>query len=103
MESEIRRCISEHAPYEAEYRVVWLDGSVHWIAGRGLIQYEAQGEPLRMLGITMEITDRKLREEQIIKLTRLYAVLSQVNEAIVRSQDTDALYSEVCRIVAEKG
>ena len=50
-----------------------------------------------------EITDRKRREEQVAKLTRLYVVLSEVNEAIVRAHDVQTLYSDVCRIVAEKG
>jgi PAS domain S-box-containing protein len=49
-----------------------------------------------------DITDRKRHEEQIAKLTRLYVVLSEVNEAIVRAHDVQVLYSEVCRIVAEK-
>ncbi len=50
-----------------------------------------------------DITERKRREEQIVKLTRLYVVLSQVNEAIVRAKSGEALYAEVCRIVAEQG
>jgi PAS domain S-box-containing protein len=50
-----------------------------------------------------DITDRKRREEQLAKLTRLYLVLSQVNEAIVRADDVPTLYADVCRIVAEKG
>ena len=50
-----------------------------------------------------DITDRKRHEEQITKLTRILAVLSQVNEAIVRARDEDALYSAVCRIVSETG
>jgi GAF domain-containing protein len=37
------------------------------------------------------------------RLARLYAVLSQVNEAIVRTRDEQALFAEVCRIVAEQG
>ena len=37
------------------------------------------------------------------RLERLYAVLSQVNEAIVRTRDEQALFVEVCRIVAEQG
>ncbi len=36
-------------------------------------------------------------------VTRLYAVLSRVNEAIVRTRDEPSLYEEVCRIVAEDG
>jgi PAS domain S-box-containing protein len=37
------------------------------------------------------------------RLERLYWVLSQVNEAIVRTRDVSALYEEVCRIVAHEG
>jgi PAS domain S-box-containing protein len=50
-----------------------------------------------------DITERKRREVQIAKLTRLYAVLSRVNEAIVRARSAETLCSEVCRIVAEIG
>jgi PAS domain S-box-containing protein len=50
-----------------------------------------------------QIAERERRDEQIAKLTRLYAVLSQVNEAIVRNQDAQSLYRKVCRIVAEQG
>lgn len=53
--------------------------------------------------IFVDITERKHQEEQIRKLTRLYSVLSSVNEAIVRVSDEDSLYSEICRIVAEVG
>ena len=50
-----------------------------------------------------DITDRKRREERIAKLTRLYAVLSEANEAIVRATSVESLYREVCRIIAERG
>jgi PAS domain S-box-containing protein len=51
----------------------------------------------------LDITDRKLQENRIARLTRLYAVLSQVNEAIVRTRDEESLFSGVCRTVAEVG
>ena len=53
--------------------------------------------------VFMDITERKHQEEQIKKLTKLYSVLSRVNEAIVRVRDEESLYSEICRIVAEVG
>ena len=43
------------------------------------------------------------REAQFTKLTRLYAVLSRVNESIVRIRDPHALFLEVCHIVADGG
>jgi signal transduction histidine kinase/CheY-like chemotaxis protein len=52
---------------------------------------------------TRLITARKRAEEELAVVTRLYAVLSRVNEAIVRTRDERSLYGEVCRIVAEDG
>jgi PAS domain S-box-containing protein len=50
-----------------------------------------------------DISDHKAREEQITRLTKLYAVLSRVNESIVRIHDEQTLFQEVCRIIAEEG
>jgi PAS domain S-box-containing protein len=56
-----------------------------------------------LISVVRDITERKRREARIAQLTKLYAVLSQVNEAIVRTQTEERLYGEVCRIVAEQG
>nr|MDA3797946.1 PAS domain S-box protein [Kiritimatiellia bacterium] len=54
--------------------------------------------------ITMvDITERKRAEEKILKLDRLYAVISQINHTIVRTSDRDKLFQEVCEIVIEYG
>ena len=50
-----------------------------------------------------DITERKEAEEKIARLTRLYAVLSRVNEAIVRINDPETLYREACRIAVDEG
>jgi PAS domain S-box-containing protein len=42
-------------------------------------------------------------QENLAVVTRLYAVLSRVNEAIVRTRDEQRLYEEICRIVADDG
>jgi PAS domain S-box-containing protein len=50
-------------PTEAEWRVVWPDGSVHWLTGRWKVLKDPAGEPRRMTGINMDITERKRSEE----------------------------------------
>jgi PAS domain S-box-containing protein len=50
-----------------------------------------------------DVTDRKRAEAELAIVTRLYAVLSRVNEAIVRTRDEARLLPEVCRIVASEG
>jgi len=55
----------------------------------------------RFATVFSDITEHKRQEEKIAKLTLLYEVISQANEAIIRIRDMESLYTEVCHIVAE--
>jgi PAS domain S-box-containing protein len=57
-------------PAEGEWRVVWPDGSVRWIAGRGQVLMAESGEPSRMLGVSLDVTERKRAEEALSGMTR---------------------------------
>ena len=59
-----------------EWRVVWADGRTHWLTGRGRVFKDAAGNPSRMLGIHIDITERKEGEE---KLRQLAAELSEAD------------------------
>ncbi len=52
------------AEYEAEYRVLLPDGQMRWIAGRGHVEFNKNGQPARMRGASLDITQRKQAEEQ---------------------------------------
>jgi PAS domain S-box-containing protein len=54
--------------YEAEYRVVWSDGSIHWLADKGEVFYEETGQPVRAIGMVAEITEKKQAQEEIKRL-----------------------------------
>ena len=49
----------------AEYRVVWPDGSLHWLSTKGRMFFDSEGKPLRMVGFTSDVTPRKLVEEEL--------------------------------------
>ena len=53
--------------------------------------------------IIRDITERKHAEKKIKRLTRVYAVLSDINQAIVRVRDRQKLFDETCRIAVEDG
>ncbi|HAJ63013.1 MAG TPA: hypothetical protein DCP31_30420 [Cyanobacteria bacterium UBA8543] len=61
----VERAIAQRIDYDAEYRTIWLDGSVHWIIARGRAIYAADGTPTRMIGVTLDITERKQVEEAL--------------------------------------
>src|SRR5438445_9375687 len=55
----------ETGEVSAEFRVVWLDGSIHWLAANGQMFFDDVGQPCRIVGFTGEITPRKLIEEEL--------------------------------------
>ncbi len=67
-----------------EWRVIWPDGSIHWIYGRWTVFKDEQGQPSRAIGVDYDITARKQAEEslraQSEQLRALTIRLQQVRE-----------------------
>ncbi len=57
------RALEDDVPYACEFRVLWPDGTTHWHATFGRAQRDAQGRPVRMLGVGMDVSERKRAEE----------------------------------------
>jgi PAS domain S-box-containing protein len=56
--------------YDVEYRILWPDDSVHWIAAKGHAVYDDEGEPLVMHGIAMDVSERKRGEVELQEARR---------------------------------
>jgi PAS domain S-box-containing protein len=57
-------------PGNGEWRVIWPDGSIHWIAARWQVFMDESGEALRMVGVNMDVTNRKLAEDALADVSR---------------------------------
>jgi PAS domain S-box-containing protein len=66
--------IEHDVPYEPSYRVIWRDGSIHYITSRGRLFRENTGQPVRINGILWDITDRHLMEQELIKTQKLESI-----------------------------
>jgi PAS domain S-box-containing protein len=64
--------------YESEYRAVLPNGQVRWIAGRGQVEFNGDGQPARMRGVAVDVTKRKQAEEQAARHRNEMAHLSRV-------------------------
>lgn len=71
IEREREDNISSARPYRVEYRVRKPSGEVRWLASHGRAYQDANGQPLRMLGINIDITERKQIEEDRLKFQAL--------------------------------
>ena len=56
--------------FQVEFRIVRPNGEVRWCYGAGIITRDADGKPVRMNGVTVDITDRKRAEERQVLLAR---------------------------------
>jgi PAS domain S-box-containing protein len=77
-------------PYAAEFRILWPDGTVRWVAATGKFYYSPSGEAERMLGMNVDITERKLAEEALASMRRsLIAAQEQERTRIARDLHDD--------------
>ncbi len=62
VERAVRRAVADRSDYAAEYRVVLPDNTQRWVAARGRVYADAHGKPVRMMGATIDITERHRAE-----------------------------------------
>jgi diguanylate cyclase (GGDEF)-like protein/PAS domain S-box-containing protein len=93
----------ETGRFDFEYRLLTSDDTVRWIKARGFPIFNADGEIYRIAGLAEDITESKIQALKIQRLSRIYAVLSGINSAIVRIHEHQGLLEEACRIAVEHG
>jgi len=80
IEERLRRSAASQADWAAECRVIWPDGSVHWISVHGIVRHDA-GPAGRMVGIVTDITQQRQAEQARALAQRLEAENRQILEA----------------------
>lgn len=79
LERAVEAALAGPEPYAADYRVDLPDGSLRWISARGKVERNSKGRPLRMRGISMDITGRKEAELESALHRQELAHLSRVS------------------------
>jgi PAS domain S-box-containing protein len=74
-----------------------------WIDTSKIPIIDMSGEVTSVLGVFEDISERKLTVEKIVRLNRVYVVLSNINKIIVHVRDKQQLLNESCRIAIEDG
>jgi PAS domain S-box-containing protein len=58
----------ETGSFEAEWRVIWPDGTTRWIFGRAWAFKDDAGKPLRLVGAIVDVTERKEAELDVLRI-----------------------------------
>ena len=89
-------------PWNHEFQYDHPVKGIRWLHGHSIPASEPDGGTI-WHGIVVDITDRKTVEKKLIKTTRLYDFISQINQMIVRTTDENTLFREACNIGVEFG
>jgi PAS domain S-box-containing protein len=89
--ANVQAAMARHdGQYESEFRVVRPDGSVAWLHERGRVERDAQGSPLRLVGLSQDISERKRNEEALNAHRQLLeTVVNQIPAAVCLIRGSD--------------
>jgi len=68
------RALRDRSSYDVEYRVQCADGATRWIAGRASMFLDAENKPVRLLGVSTDISEHKSLETQLRQAQKMEAV-----------------------------
>jgi PAS domain S-box-containing protein len=88
--NSINAAVTARSDFEAEHGIVRLDGSVRYVAARGKVFCDDQGRPIRMAGIFVDITGRKIAEIEHLQLASIVqssddGIISKTLDGVVLS------------------
>jgi diguanylate cyclase (GGDEF)-like protein/PAS domain S-box-containing protein len=102
-EASLQRAITSKGQDSVDFRIIRPDGSIRVIRAAEGIVVGADGEVIRVVGVNIDITERKRAEVRITQFNRLLRTISEINQLVVRERDRDRLLKEACRILVEQG
>lgn len=97
-----QRVIAENRIATYEERFATIDGERLFVATKGPLR-DGDGSVIGSFGISHDITESKRAEEKILRLSQLYAALSECNQAIVRCKSEAELFPLICRSAVHLG
>lgn len=88
VERDLKKAVKARGTFETEFRILWPDNSVHWMFKKGRVILDKEAKHIRITGIGMDVTTRKL-SESILKLSenKFKSVFDASLDAIIITDD----------------
>ncbi len=106
--NEVKKYVEKLFPvnekrHDGEYEIETKEGEKRiWDFSSAPLGKDEEGNRL-VLSIAVDITERKAMTNKINKLNRLYTILSNVNQVLVRDNNIDELLNRICQVIIENG
>jgi PAS domain S-box-containing protein len=75
----VRHSLEDSGELESEYRVVARNGATRWVVARGQVERDADGKPVRLRGVSVDITQRKRAEQELAQSRNELAHIARVS------------------------
>jgi PAS domain S-box-containing protein len=96
----IRSALADETPYEIEFRLLRPDRSEAWIFTNAMVLRDIKGRPVRMIGATVDITERKGVEQELRRRNRHIQLLSETLAQLLRASDSESIVRDLFNKVA---
>jgi diguanylate cyclase (GGDEF)-like protein/PAS domain S-box-containing protein len=103
MRGVFKRTVETGMGQQERFRWLLNDGSIRYVESQGNVIQDHSGRVKRVVVVSRDITERTRQQEKIDRLSRITAVLSGINSAIVRIRDPLELFEEACRVAVHHG
>jgi PAS domain S-box-containing protein len=78
LQEAMQRAMEEHGQFTAEFRAIRVDGTVRWMVSRGRMVTDSRGEPVRLLGTILDVTDARRQAEQRLSAMQRATAVAEV-------------------------
>ncbi|KAB8335778.1 PAS domain S-box protein [Scytonema tolypothrichoides VB-61278] len=97
----VMQTLLEGTEYDIEFRVVWHNGTICWVASKGVVFRDSSGVAVRMTGIGMDISKRKQAEEALEVYANRQALVAELSQMALAGVDLTTLMDETVALVAQ--
>ncbi|MEY3868190.1 MAG: hypothetical protein RLZZ338_2081 [Cyanobacteriota bacterium] len=101
IEANFEKALVDQAEFNTEYRVIYPDGSIHFIESYSLIQRDEEGKPQSMIGINLDVSSRKQAEELIRQQVERESLLREITQRIRESLDLKTIFETATQEIRE--
>lgn len=102
-EKDVQACLEGKKQHSLKFRLLLPDGSIRWVAAYGDVTRDAEGKPVLMAGITMDVTEQTLNEHRIERLSKVLRSIREINQVIIREEDPAKLLDGAIEILVGDG